>query len=80
MSKMLDQLKDGSEKQNVELQKEKDEVTRLKAEMEALKKAHSDEIMAITSSCSAEIEEAKKSFDTIRVEGIAAVIKRLTAE
>jgi hypothetical protein len=46
-------------------------VTRLKTEIEELKKAHSAEIIEITSSCSAEIEEAKKSFDIHRVEGIA---------
>ena len=80
MSTMLDQLKEGSKKHTAELQKEKDEVTRLKTEIEKLKKEHSDEIAEITTSCSTEIEDAKKAFDDIRIEGIAEVTQCPNAE
>ena len=63
MSNMLGKLKESSIERDLELQQQKGEVSRLKAELEALKEAKAKEISDISSSCSKEIEQAKKSYE-----------------
>ena len=63
MSNMLGKMKERSIERDLELQQQKDEVSRLKAELEALKEAKAKEIADISSSCSKEIEEARKFYE-----------------
>ena len=56
MSNMLGKLKENSIERDLELQQQKDEVSRLKAKLEALKEAKAKEISEISSSCTKEIE------------------------
>ena len=63
MSKMLGKLKENSIERDLELQQQKEEVSRLKAELEALKEAKAKEISDISSSYSKEIKQAKKSYE-----------------
>ncbi|KAM0890877.1 hypothetical protein ACQ4PT_026769 [Festuca glaucescens] len=63
MSNMLGKLKESSIERDLELQQQKDEVSRLKAELKALKEAKAKEIADISSSCTKEIEEAWKFYE-----------------
>ena len=63
MSKMLGKLKENNIERDLELQQQKEEVSRLKAELEALKEAKAKEIADISSSCTKEIEEARKFYE-----------------
>ncbi|KAM0897725.1 hypothetical protein ACQ4PT_022374 [Festuca glaucescens] len=63
MSNMLGKLKESNDERDLELQQQKDEISRLKAELEALKEAKSKEVTDISSSCSKEIEEARKFYE-----------------
>ncbi|KAM0890908.1 hypothetical protein ACQ4PT_026751 [Festuca glaucescens] len=63
MSNMLGKLKESNIERDLELQQQKDEVSRLKAELEALKEAKAKEIAYISSSCTKEIEEVRKFYE-----------------
>ena len=80
MSKMLDLLREGNDKHDVELQKEKDEVARLKKEIEDLKKEHESAIQELTAGSVAEIENEKKEHERQRAQAVAEVEERLNAE
>ena len=69
----MSQLKEGSEKQTAELQHERDEVARLKKEIEGLKSQHKAEVMQVTESAQAEISKAKKELEDQRARAVAEV-------
>ena len=80
MAKALDDVKQEDEKHLAELQKEKDQVTRLKVEIEKMSKEHASEIKEVTTSCTSAIAEAKKEFEDKAKEAAVAAEKELRAE
>ena len=80
MAKALQDVKLDDEKHLAELQCERDEVTRLKAEMEKMTKEHASKIEKVTTSCTAAIIEAQKEFEEKAKDAAAATEKELKAE
>ena len=80
MAKALEDLKQEDQKRVAELQEEKDEVTRLKAEIERMVREHASEIKDVTNSCSSAITDAKKEFQEKAKKETAEIEKKLGAE
>lgn len=79
MAALVSQLKEGDEKKNTELQKERDELARLK-EIEGLKNQHRTENTQVTEASQAEIVNAKRDFEGKCTQEITEVEHRLNAE